>query len=308
MRPQKPHARRAGAARGGRTTGRRAGSGPTRRTSAGARPVPDRTPGSAARRLSSEPTARRDREIDDAIIGRHAVREALRAGRPLTRLLIQEGTETARLGDIMELARERRVPVSMVPRAKLEALAEGRAHQGVGALAAAHPTYTEADLEDLVARAPGPPFWLILDGVQDPQNLGAILRVADGAGAHGVIIPARGAVGLTPVVDKVSSGAASWVPVVRVVNLARTVEQLQAFGLFVWAAVPDGERLYTEPDWTAPTALVIGAEGSGVRPLVRKRCDGTVRLPMAGHLESLNAATAAAVLAFEVSRQRLRQA
>jgi 23S rRNA (guanosine2251-2'-O)-methyltransferase len=239
-----------------------------------------------------------------AIIGRHPVREAIRAGRPLNRILVQEGLGPSSFGDLLRQAREARVPVSQVPKSKIDGLAGGRAHQGVAAIMAAAPSLTEGDLEQLIAEATGVPFLIVLDGVQDPQNLGAILRVADGAGAHGVIIPTRGAAGITPVVAKVSAGAVSWVPVVRVVNIARTVEQLKEYGLFVWAAAPDGERVYTEPDWRAPTALVIGAEGAGVRPLVQKRADGTIRLPMAGRLESLNAATAAAVLAFEVRRQR----
>jgi 23S rRNA (guanosine2251-2'-O)-methyltransferase len=267
-------------------------------------------PGKRTPRPAPEPPRLRqpDAEADVAMVGRHAVREALRAGRPLSRILIQEGLAPGVVSEVTHAARERGIPVSIVPKHKLEGLAEGRPHQGLAALAAAAPAHTEAELESLVLEAPGTPFWLVLDGIQDPQNLGAILRVADGAGAHGIIIPTRGAVGLTAAVDKVSAGAASWVPVVRVVNIARTVERLKEWGLFVWAAVPDADRLYTEPDWTAPTALVIGGEGAGVRPLVQKRCDGAVRLPMQGHLASLNAATAAAVLAFEVSRRRLHKA
>jgi 23S rRNA (guanosine2251-2'-O)-methyltransferase len=252
----------------------------------------------------SQSAAPADSERDQAIVGRHAVREALRARQPLTRLLVETGANPGPLGDILALAREQAVPVTRVPRDKLEALAAGHAHQGVAALLAAAPHYTEADLEALVERASGPPWWLILDGIQDPENLGAILRVADGAGVHGVIVPQRGAVGLTPAVAKVAAGAASWVPVVRVVNLARAVTRLQRLGLFVYAAVPDGAVRYDEPDWTGPVAIVIGGEGQGVRPLVRARCDGTIRIPMAGRLGSLNAAAAAAVVAFEVVRQR----
>jgi 23S rRNA (guanosine2251-2'-O)-methyltransferase len=202
------------------------------------------------------------------------------------------------------MARERRVPVSVVPRARLDALASGMTHQGVAAWPAAAPVYSESDIETILAGRDEPPFVLVLDGIQDPQNLGAILRVADGAGAALVVIPEHGGVGLTPTVERVSAGAASWVPVVRVVNLRRAVARLKALGLFVFAADPQAEQVYTDVDWRGPVALVVGNEGKGVRPVVRRECDGAVRLPMAGRLASLNAATAAAVLAFEVRRQR----
>lgn len=248
-----------------------------------------------------------DPEASISIYGRHPVREALKAGRPLSRILMQEGLAPESFGDILAAAKERRIPVSFVPKMKLDLLAESRPHQGVAALEGAAATLTEADLDDLLTAIVGPPFLLVLDGIQDPENLGAILRVADGAGVHGVIIPERGAVGLTPVVAKASAGATSWVPVVRVVNLSRAIDTLKNAGLFVWAAVPDGAVPYTAGDWTGPTALVLGGEGQGVRPLVVKHCDGTVFLPMQGRLASLNAATAAAVLAFEVGRQRAGQ-
>ena len=282
----------------------------TRPAARPARPIRQRA-GSARAAAARErtaalprPEARDDRERESAIVGRHPVREALRARQPVNRLLVQEGLDTTAIRDILQLAREQRVPVSSVPRVKLDGLTEGRPHQGLAALLAAAAFRGEEDLEDLVAAANGPPFWIILDGVQDPQNLGAILRVADGAGAHGVIVPARGASGLTTVVAKASAGAHAWVPVVRVTNVARAVERLQSFGIFVWAAAPDGEEIYTGVDWTGASAVIVGGEGHGVRPLVRRRADGSIRLPMAGRLESLNVATAAAVLAFEVGRQR----
>ncbi|MCL8206478.1 MAG: 23S rRNA (guanosine(2251)-2'-O)-methyltransferase RlmB [Actinomycetia bacterium] len=238
------------------------------------------------------------------LVGRHAVREALRAGRPLTRLLLADTLHPREADAFRAMARERRVPVAVVPRARLDALAGGLAHQGVAAWPAAAPTRTEADMEAILAACEEPPFVLVLDDIQDPQNLGAILRVADGAGAALVVIPERRGAGLTPVVDRVSAGAASWVPVVRVVNLRRAITRLKDLGLVVWAADPGAARVYTEVDWRGPVALVVGNEGKGVRPVVLRECDGAVRLPMAGRLASLNAATAAAVLAFEVRRQR----
>lgn len=238
------------------------------------------------------------------LLGRHAVREALKAGRPLTRILLADSLRPAEADAFRAMARERHVPVSVVPRARLDALASGVSHQGVAAWPAAAPVHTEAEIETLLATRDEPPFVLVLDDIQDPQNLGAILRVADGAGAALVVIPERRGAGLTPTVDRVSAGAASWVPVVRVVNLRRAIARLKAMGIFVWAADPAADRVYTDVDWRGPVALVVGNEGKGVRPVVRRECDGAVRLPMAGRLASLNAATAAAVLAFEVRRQR----
>lgn len=240
----------------------------------------------------------------EVIWGKHPIQEALRAGRPLSRILYAEDLNPRRFYDIQAMARAMRIPVAGVPRVKLDLMVPSQTHQGIVAYAAAAPTKTEADLEDLLAKGPQPPFVIILDGIQDPYNLGAIVRVADGAGASCVIIPVRGATGLTPIVDKASAGAVSWVPVVRVVNIARTINQLKAWGLFIWAATPEADTLYSQVDWTGPSGLVLGSEGRGIRPLVVARCDGGVKLPMAGRLASLNAATAAAILAFETRRQR----
>lgn len=231
------------------------------------------------------------------------MREVLRAGRPVARIWLQAGPARGSLGEIAGLARERGVPVVEVPRAHLDRLTAGAVHQGVVAQVAAAPTWTWDRLEAHLTEV-SEPFLLLLDRVQDPQNLGAILRVAEAAGADGVVIPQRGAPGLTGAVAKAAAGAAEWIPVARVANLAATVQALQRWGFFVFAAVPDGERAYFEVDWRGPVAVVIGGEGTGVRPLVVARCDGTVRIPMAGKVASLNAAAAAAVIAFEVRRQR----
>ncbi|MDA8195440.1 MAG: 23S rRNA (guanosine(2251)-2'-O)-methyltransferase RlmB [Thermaerobacter sp.] len=238
------------------------------------------------------------------VMGRNPVRELLRAGRSVSRLWVQEGAAEGSLREILGIAQEHRIPVSIVPRARLDIMAGPVSHQGVMAAVSVKATLAMDDLESLIRRASTPPIVFLLDGVKDPQNLGAIIRVANATGALAVIIPERGAVGLTPVVAKASAGAIEYVPVVRVANLSQAVQTLKTWGVFVYAAQPAAATRYTEIDWRGPVGLVIGGEGEGVRPLVRKRCDGTVFLPMAGAVASLNAATAAAVLGFEVVRQR----
>lgn len=240
---------------------------------------------------------------DERLLGRHAVEEALTAGMSINRVMLADHLPPRLTVPLRNLARERNVPVSVVPRARLDALAGGEPHQGVLALVAAAPLLDEGDLDAIVARTPAP-FLLLLDGIQDPRNLGAVLRVADAAGVHAVVTPRQGTPGVTATVARAAAGATAWVPVVRVTNLARTIERLKERGVFVWAAVPDAPDVYTHLQAVGPTALVVGAEGRGVRPLVRARSDGAVSIPMAGHVGSLNAATAVAVLAFEVARQR----
>lgn len=243
---------------------------------------------------------------DPLLVGRHAVIEALRHGRPIAKIWVRSGEVEGSLREVYALARERDVPVSPVPRTRLDTLGEGLPpHQGVIAQVAAKATLS---LDELMvdAQARPDPAFLILDGVQDPHNFGAILRVADAAGLSGVIIPERGAVGLTAAVAKTSAGASEFVPVARVTNLVRAIEILQREGYFVYAAHPEATQGYAAVDWTGRVALVIGGEGAGVRPLVRDRVDGLVAIPMRGHIASLNASTAAAVVAFEMLRQRER--
>jgi 23S rRNA (guanosine2251-2'-O)-methyltransferase len=239
------------------------------------------------------------------VMGRHPVLEALRQGRPMAKIWVLPGPREGSLREIIGLAESRHIPVSETPRAKLDLLVEGIGgnHQGIVAEVAAHPTWT---LDEMVAQlsSVADPMLLILDGIQDPHNLGAILRVAEAAGIGGVVIPERGSVGLTAVVDKVSAGAAEYVPVARVPNLANAIETLKAQQFFVFAADPGASQPYTAVDWRGRVGLVIGGEGQGVHPLVRARCDGLIKIPMAGHIESLNASTAAAVVAFEMVRQR----
>ncbi|MCL4318743.1 MAG: 23S rRNA (guanosine(2251)-2'-O)-methyltransferase RlmB [Firmicutes bacterium] len=242
---------------------------------------------------------------DDIILGRHPVLEALRTGRALQRVWVNNSPTTGgSVREIVGLCREKGIVVHEVPRAKLDELAGGLNHQGVVALISVVPALSIDDVHELIVKSGSHAFVIMLDQIQDPQNLGAIIRVANAAGADAVIMPARNTAPVNRVVQKASAGAALEVPIAVVPNLARAVETVKKWGVFVYGADPQGEVLYTQSDFRGPTALIIGSEGKGMRPLVRKQCDQTIKLPMAGRVASLNAATACAVLAFEVVRQR----
>lgn len=285
--------------------------GRNRKERTGPEPVLDRD------RTRSQAYARPERERRDhrpfsdledtpVLVGRHPVLEAFRASRAISRLWVQESLKEGSLREIVALAREQHVPVTEVPKPFLDRLAGDVPHQGVGAQVALKPTLSLEELPDLVQSSTDPLVY-ILDGIQDPHNLGAILRTADATGATAVVIPERGAAGLTAVVAKASAGAIEYVPVVRVTNLAQAIDKLKDAGLFVFAADPGASQMYTEVDWTGPAAVVIGGEGRGVRPLIRNRSDGLVKLPMLGQVSSLNASNAASVIGFEAIRQRLQK-
>lgn len=230
--------------------------------------------------------------------------EALRSGRTIHRILVAKGAREGSIREIRALARSLGVVVQEVARERLDAMARGRNHQGVIALAAAHRYY---DLDEVLERAAASGedgLLLVLDGIEDPQNLGSLLRTADAAGVHGVIIPARRAAGLTETVAKVSAGAVEYVPVARVTNIARTLDVLKERGYWVVGTHQNAPELYYEARLTGPLAVVIGSEGRGMSRLVAEKCDFTVRLPMLGHVTSLNAAVAGAILLYEVRRQR----
>lgn len=242
--------------------------------------------------------------MEEVLTGRQAVREALKAGRPLHKILIAEGARGAVLNEIQFLAKEQGVPVLKVERKALDRVSKTAPHQGVVALAAAK-EYVE--LEDLIKATQGgedPAFLVILDGVEDPQNMGAILRLADACGVQGVIIPRRRSAGLSAAVARASAGALEYVPVARVANLHQAVETLREAGMWIIGAEGDGETLAFEADFTVPLVLILGSEGKGLSPLLKKHCDLVVRLPLLGHVTSLNVAAAAAVLFYEVVRQR----
>jgi 23S rRNA (guanosine2251-2'-O)-methyltransferase len=236
--------------------------------------------------------------------------EALRAGkRQIEQITIAEGVRPDRLRELIDLARQARVPIHRVPRNQLSRTSGGPAHQGVVARVAAA-RYTDSDeLVELLSARVGTddaPLALALDGVEDPRNLGAILRTAECAGVHGVFIPERRAVGLNETVAKAAAGALEYVPVARVTNLVRLIEQLKARNIWIVGADAEAETDYTDWDWTQATMLLLGSEGTGLHRLVRENCDSLVRIPVMGRIESLNVSVAAGVLLYEARRQRVR--
>ncbi|MCI9072747.1 MAG: 23S rRNA (guanosine(2251)-2'-O)-methyltransferase RlmB [Lachnospiraceae bacterium] len=240
---------------------------------------------------------------EQTIEGRNAVIEAYRSGKPIEKLYIQDGCQDGPVMTIKREARKHETPIKYVERERLDQMSETGRHQGVIAVAGA---YEYAELEDLLkaAREKGePPFLFLLDNIEDPHNLGAIIRTANLAGAHGVIIPKNRAVGLTATVARTSAGALNYTPVARVTNLSQTIEELKKEGIWFVCADMNGTRMY-DLDLKGPIGLVIGSEGEGVGRLVRERCDMTAAIPMKGEIDSLNASVAAGVLAYEIVRQR----
>jgi len=231
--------------------------------------------------------------------GIHPIAEALRAGSPLDRILIAQGAGGPRLQEIIDLARKGNVPVRFEPRAALEKLAGTSAHQGVIALGAAR---SYADLES-VAEAE---MLVVLDGVEDPHNLGAVIRTAHAAGAGAVIIPERRAAGVTDVVAKAAAGALEHLPVVRVTNINRTLEDLKERGYWIYGLDERGTQDHDQTDYAQRSVLVLGGEGKGLHEQVRKNCDIMVRIPMAGKISSLNVSVAAGVVLFEWRRRKAR--
>jgi len=241
----------------------------------------------------------------DKIFGVNPVTEALRAGRPVQRVLIAEQRKSDRdVKEILRLARDRGIEVRMTARDALNREAPHALHQGVIALAAAREYGTLDDILRIPAEKGQTPLFLVLDGVEDPRNLGAILRTAEAAGVHGVIIPERRAAGLTETVAKTAAGALEYVPVVKVVNIANTLGELKKAGVWVAGAEADAETVYWDADFVRPTALVLGGEDKGVRRLVKDHCDYLVSLPLMGQINSLNVSVAAGTLLYEVLRQR----
>ena len=238
----------------------------------------------------------------EVVAGRNPVVEVLSGDRDVERIFIADGSEGS-VSKIVALAREQGVIVDFVPKEKIDAMAPGVKHQGVAAKVS---EYKYAEMEDVFARAElsgEDPFIIILDEITDPHNLGAIIRTAECAGAHGVVIPKRRAASLTPTVALSAAGAIETMPVVQVTNLARTIEELQAKGIWVGAADMDGETYY-EANLTGPIAIVIGNEGKGVGRLVKEKCDFVLTIPMYGKINSLNASNAAAVLMYGIRRAR----
>lgn len=238
------------------------------------------------------------------IEGRNAVMEAFRSGKTIDRLFVLEGNREGAMSTILKEAKKQNAVVSFVKKERLDQMSSTGKHQGVIAYAAA---YEYAEVDDLLAIAKEKgeaPFLVLLDGIEDPHNLGAIIRTANLAGAHGVIIPKRRAVGLTATVAKTSAGALNYTPVAKVTNLAQTMDELKKAGMWFVCADMDGEVMYRQ-NLTGPIGLVIGNEGEGVSRLVKEKCDFVTAIPMKGDIDSLNASVAAGVLMYEIVRQRM---
>ena len=260
-----------------------------KQTNKSKRPQTERNsaPQKARQRRNNDAAAEAQELPEGMIAGRNAVLEALKSGRRIERLWIQDNAEGS-IGKILSEAKAHGVVYTQVSRAALDRIAQGAVHQGVVAQAAARG-------ED--------PLLVLLDGLEDPHNLGAIMRSAECAGAHGVIIPKHASVGLTETVAKASAGAIEYMPVAKVTNLVRTMEQLKESGIWI-AACDMGDSLYYEADLKGPLAIVVGNEGKGISRLVREHCDLTVSIPLKGQINSLNASNAAAVILYEARRQR----
>ena len=272
------------------------GPRPERRDSRPERPVRQERPAPAPMTPPTEEPME-----NNLLVGRNPIREALRAGRDIEKLLVARGELIGSAREIVAMAREAKIVVQEVDRARLDAMAPN--HQGMIAVVSAYAYHTVEDMLALAKERGEAPLLVILDGVTDPHNLGAIIRSAECVGAHGVIIPERRAVGLTPAAVKASAGAVEHIPIAREVNLTRLIERLKAEGIWVYGAAMEGED-YRRVDFSGPAALVVGSEGEGVSRLVARSCDKLVSLPMRGKIGSLNASVAAGVLLYAMMGAR----
>lgn len=249
--------------------------------------------------------AEQDPGADGLIEGRNAVIEALRAGTSIDKIYLQKGETDRTLGHIASTAREKGIVVVDADKRKLDFMSRTHAHQGVIALASVREYVSVADILNTAREKGEAPLIVVCDEISDPHNLGAIIRTAECAGAHGVIIPKRRSAGLTSVVGKTSAGAVSYVPVARVPNIAALLKELQKEGVWVFGTAAEGTTTLYDADLKGPAAIVIGSEGDGMTRLVREGCDFLVSIPMKGRISSLNASAAAAILLYEAVRQRL---
>ncbi|QBK24907.1 23S rRNA (guanosine(2251)-2'-O)-methyltransferase RlmB [Ureibacillus thermophilus] len=242
-------------------------------------------------------------ENGEIIAGKNPVLEALRSGREINKIWISEGVKKSGIKELLDLARERGVFIQYVPKKKIDQLTNAN-HQGIAASVAAYKYAELADLFQVAKERKEDPFFIILDELEDPHNLGSIIRTADAIGVHGIIIPKRRSVGLTATVAKASTGAIEHVPVCRVNNLAQTVDELKERGLWIAGTDAKGSIDYRKMDAALPLAIIIGSEGKGMSRLLKEKCDFLYSLPMVGHVNSLNASVAAALLMYEVYRKR----
>lgn len=239
------------------------------------------------------------------LFGLHAVESALQ-NHPerISRVLVQQNRRDQKIDHLIQLAKQLQIPMQSLSRQELDKLTRSEQHQGIAACCSQTRTYTEHDLEQLLDSAATTPLFLILDGVQDPHNLGACFRSADAAGATAIIAPKDNAVGVTPIVSKVACGAAETVPFIQVTNLARAMEKLKSLGVWLYGAAAEAQQTVYETHFSGPTALVLGAEGSGLRRLTRDKCDQLIKIPMRGTVSSLNVSVATGILLFEIIRQQ----
>lgn len=241
---------------------------------------------------------------DNLIIGRNSVNEAIVAGHVIDSILISKGARNGSINTIIKKAKELKIPIKETDNKKLDSLCGTRTHQGIIAITAAHKYAEIDDILDEAQKKGELPFIIVADGIEDPHNLGAIIRTAECAGAHGVIIPNRRAVGLTFSVSKSAAGALEHIKVARVTNIAKTLDDLKRYGLWIYGADMDGET-YCSADLKGAIALVVGSEGFGISRLVKEKCDVILSLPICGKINSLNASVAAGILMYEITRQRL---
>lgn len=242
---------------------------------------------------------------NDLIIGRNSVREALNAGRPALQVLVKKGEKQGSLLPIIAICKEKNIPVKEVDLKKLDYMCKGQTHQGVIMIASPKEYCSLSDIFDRAEKKNEDPFIVVLDSIEDPHNLGAIIRSAECAGAHGVVIPERRGAGLSYAVDKASAGALEYMNVARVANLNAAVKEMKSRGLWVFAADMRGSPYY-ETDLTGPVALIIGSEGGGVGRLLKENADKLVSIPMKGNINSLNASVAAGIIMFEAAKNRVR--
>lgn len=238
------------------------------------------------------------------IEGRHPVMEALKSGREIEKIIVAKGSKQGSIKKIIGMAKDRRVVIQYVDKDNLDVMSNTENHQGVIAIGSEHEYKTIDYILKQAEKRGESPFVIILDEIEDPHNLGAIMRTAECAGVHGIIIPKRRSVGLTSTVAKTSAGAIEYMPVVRVTNISNTIEELKEKGLWIYGADMDGEDYYYQKDLKGPIGIIIGNEGKGISRLVKEKCDFLVKIPMKGMVSSLNASVATSIITYEVLRQR----
>ena len=244
--------------------------------------------------------------MNNIIYGRNSVKEAIKANRNISSIFVDKNIKMQKgsITQILSLAKDKKIPIKTLESKALDVKANLGNHQGILAIVEEYKYANVEEILHLAKEKNEPPFLVVADGIEDPHNLGAIIRTAECAGAHGVLIPKHNCCGITSTVEKVAVGALEYMKVARVTNLARTLENLKKCGIWIYCADMDGQAYYS-CDFSGPVALVVGSEGKGVRPLIKKHCDFVVSLPLLGHISSLNASVASGILMYEISKSRI---